>query len=102
MATNSLKLGLDLDGVITETPEFFSAWTHSWPGEVVIITYRKDRQKAVQDLADRNIRYDEFAVTDRFSLRRSTLPSGYRSQPKNCSGCKSDRWNFHTFRDVCS
>ena len=32
MAGINLKLGLDLDGVITETPEFFSAWTPSWPG----------------------------------------------------------------------
>ena len=38
MATNSLKLGLDLDGVITETPEFFSAWTHSWLIETFVTT----------------------------------------------------------------
>ena len=73
MATNSLKLGLDLDGVITETPEFFSAWTHSWPGEVIIITYRKDRQKAVQDLADRNIRYDELVLVNRFEAKAEVI-----------------------------
>ena len=73
MTGNNLKLGLDLDGVITETPEFFSAWTHSWPGEVVIITYRKDRQKAVQDLADRNIRYDELVLVDRFEAKAEVI-----------------------------
>jgi uncharacterized HAD superfamily protein len=75
MAGNNLKLGLDLDGVITEIPEFFSAWTHSWPGEVVIITYRKDRQKAVQDLADRNIRYDELVLVDRFEAKAEVIAS---------------------------
>lgn len=73
MAGSNLKLGLDLDGVITETPEFFSAWTHSWPGEVVIITYRKDRQKAVQDLAERNIRYDELVLVDRFEAKAEVI-----------------------------
>jgi uncharacterized HAD superfamily protein len=73
MARNNLKLGLDLDGVITDAPEFFSAWTHSWPGEVVIITYRKDRQKAVQDLADRNIRYDELVLVDRFEAKAEEI-----------------------------
>lgn len=73
MAVNTLKLGLDLDGVITEAPEFFSAWTHSWPGQVVIITYRKDRQKAVQDLAERNIRYDELVLVDRFDAKAEVI-----------------------------
>ncbi len=73
MAKQNLKLGLDLDGVITESPEFFSAWTHSWPGEVVIITYRKDRQKAIQDLADRNIRYDELVLVDRFEAKAEVI-----------------------------
>lgn len=73
MAGNNLKLGLDLDGVITESPEFFSAWTHSWPGEVVIITYRKDRQKAVQDLSERSIRYDELVLVDRFDAKAEVI-----------------------------
>jgi uncharacterized HAD superfamily protein len=73
MAGNNLKLGLDLDGVITESPEFFSAWTHSWPGEVAIITYRKDRRKAVQDLAERNIRYDELVLVDRFDAKAEVI-----------------------------
>lgn len=73
MAGNNLKLGLDLDGVITESPEFFSAWTHSWPGEVVIITYRKDRQKAVQDLSERSIRYDELVLVDRFDGKAEVI-----------------------------
>ncbi len=47
---------LGLDGVITDAPEFFSAWTQSWPGKVILITYRKDRAKAIADLEERNIR----------------------------------------------
>jgi len=40
---------------------------------VVIITYRKDRQKAVQDLADRNIRYDELVLVDRFEAKAEEI-----------------------------
>ncbi len=73
MKTRGGKLGLDLDGVITEAPEFFSAWTHSWPGEVVIITYRRDRPKAIQDLADRDIRYDQLVLVDRFEAKAEAI-----------------------------
>jgi hypothetical protein len=73
MVGNNLKLGLDLDGVITEKPEFFSTWTPSWLGEVVIITYRKDRQKAVQDLANRYIRDDELVLVDRFESKAEVI-----------------------------
>jgi uncharacterized HAD superfamily protein len=60
-----LNLGLDLDGTITDAPEFFSAWTKSWPGRVIIITYRNDREKTILDLERLNIRYDELVLVDR-------------------------------------
>ena len=66
-------LGLDLDGVITDAPTFFSAWTHSWKGKVIIITYRKDRQKAIQDLDERQIRYDEVILVDRFDAKAEVI-----------------------------
>jgi uncharacterized HAD superfamily protein len=66
-------LGLDLDGVITDAPEFFSAWTHSWPGRVVVVTYRKDRGKAISDLEQRNIRFDEVVLVDRFEEKATVL-----------------------------
>jgi uncharacterized HAD superfamily protein len=61
-----MTLGLDLDGVITDAPEFFSAWTHSWRGRVVVVTFRHDKAKAVKDLEVRNIRYDEVILVNRF------------------------------------
>ena len=66
-------LGLDLDGCITEAPEFFSAWTHSWPGKVIVITYRRDRAKALADLDERNIRYDEVVLVDRMDAKAEVI-----------------------------
>ena len=66
-------LGLDIDGVITDAPEFFSRWTHSWPGKVVIITVRSDRAKTVQDLTDRNIRYDELVLVNQFEAKAQVI-----------------------------
>ena len=69
----TFTLGLDPDGVITESPEFFSTWTHSWPGRVIVITYRQDRQKAIEDVESRNIRYDELVLVDRFDGKAAVI-----------------------------
>lgn len=71
----SSTLGLDLDGCITDAPEFFSAWTrtHSWPGKVIVITYRRDRAKAIADLDERNIRYDEVVLVDRMDAKAAVI-----------------------------
>ena len=66
-------LGIDLDGTITEAPKFFSVWTHSWPGKVIVITYRRDRAKAIADLNDRNIRYDEVLLVDRMDAKAAVI-----------------------------
>jgi uncharacterized HAD superfamily protein len=68
-----LILGLDLDGVITDTPEFFSSWTQSWPGQVIVITYRKDLARAIADLEERNIRFDEVVLVDRFEAKAEVI-----------------------------
>lgn len=39
-------LGIDLDGCVDESPSFFNIVTHVWPGDVIVITFRSDRQKA--------------------------------------------------------
>ncbi|MCP4478908.1 MAG: hypothetical protein GY818_12545 [Planctomycetaceae bacterium] len=70
---SGLTLGIDLDGVITDAPEFFSAWTHSWPGKVIIITFRSDRQKAIDDLASRNIKWNELVLVDRFDAKAEII-----------------------------
>jgi predicted HAD superfamily Cof-like phosphohydrolase len=66
-------LGLDIDGVITDAPEFFSAWSHSWPGRVVVITFRHDREKAIRDLAERKIRYDQLYLVSRFEQKAQVI-----------------------------
>jgi predicted HAD superfamily Cof-like phosphohydrolase len=68
-----LTLGLDIDGVITDAPEFFSAWSHSWPGRVVVITFRHDREKAIRDLAERKIRYDQLYLVSRFEQKAQVI-----------------------------
>ncbi|MCO8122620.1 hypothetical protein NHH03_12810 [Stieleria sp. TO1_6] len=66
-------LGLDLDGTITDAPEFFSAWTNSWPGRVVIITYRTDREKTIRDLEEHKIRYDDLVLVDRMDGKAAVI-----------------------------
>ena len=66
-------LGLDIDGVITDAPGFFSAWSHSWPGRVVVITFRHDREKAIRDLAERKIRYDQLHLVSRFEQKAQVI-----------------------------
>ncbi len=68
-----LTLGLDLDGTITDAPQFFSAWTHSWPGRVVIITYRTDREKTIRDLEQHEIRYDDLVLVDRMDGKAAVI-----------------------------
>lgn len=64
-------LGLDLDGTIDEAPEFFRILSSTWPGKVIIVTYRKDRTKAEADLKKRNIYYDQLVLAD--SLDKSAI-----------------------------
>jgi len=66
-------LGIDLDGTITDAPEFFSAWTHSWPGRVVIITYRNDREKTIADLEQLETRYDDLVLVDRMDGKAAVI-----------------------------
>jgi len=66
-------LDLDLDGTITEAPKFFSAWTKSWPGRVVIITYRNDREKTIADLKHHEIRYDDLVLVERMDAKAAVI-----------------------------
>ncbi len=66
-------LGLDLDGVLDESPVFFSTLTHVWPGKVVIVTYRDDRSKAQADLANLGVRYDELVLVDNFDAKAQVI-----------------------------
>lgn len=67
------SLGIDLDGCVDECPLFFRVLTHSWPGKVFVLTYRSDRDKAVQDLAVFNIKYDELILVDSFDAKAEVI-----------------------------
>lgn len=55
-------LGLDLDGTIDEALQFFSIFSHVWPGRVYIVTHRSDHAKAVADATRYGIRFDELIL----------------------------------------
>lgn len=55
-------LGIDIDGTIDEYPEFYSMISRIWPGDVFVITCRRDREKTVNDLRRFNIYYDDLIL----------------------------------------
>ena len=67
------SLGIDLDGCVDECPLFFKVLTHCWPGKVYVLTYRKNREKAVQDLARFHIKYDELILVDSFDAKAEVI-----------------------------
>ena len=66
-------LGIDLDGCCDEAPAFFGTLTHVWPGSVVVITLRDDRDKAIRDLARLGIRYDRLELMRRMEEKAEVI-----------------------------
>lgn len=66
-------IGLDLDGTIDEAPAFFAALTYAWTGRVVVITYRDDRQRALDDLDRSGMRYDELVLVNSFAQKAEVI-----------------------------
>jgi uncharacterized HAD superfamily protein len=56
---NSPHLGIDIDGTITENPDFFRILSNSWPGEVTILTFRNNVEETIEFLRELSIYYDE-------------------------------------------
>jgi len=67
------SLGIDLDGCVDECPIFFQILTQRWPGDVYVITFRSDREKAKADLARYNIHYDELILVDSFDAKAEVI-----------------------------
>lgn len=61
-----MKIAFDLDGTITDAPEFFSTLSKLWNDDVYVITYRDNRPKAVADLAALDIWYTEVFLVNSF------------------------------------
>lgn len=66
-------LGIDLDGCVDESPLFFGVLTHCWPGDVVVITFRDDREKAEADLRTHGIRFTEVILADSFDAKAEII-----------------------------
>ena len=66
-------LGIDLDGCVDESPSFFNILTHVWPGDVIVITFRTDRVKAIADLEKNGIRYTDLVLAPSLKPRRKLL-----------------------------
>lgn len=52
-------LGLDLDGTIDENPAFFQVLSRSWPGPVHIVTFRLDKNHAIEYATSLGVRFDD-------------------------------------------
>jgi hypothetical protein len=66
-------LGIDLDGCVDESPPFFNTLTHSWPGEVIIVTFRSDREKAVFQLNEYGIRFTDVVLVSSFEAKAEII-----------------------------
>lgn len=67
------KLGIDLDGCVDESPTFFNILPHVWPGDVIVITFRRDRDKAISDLEKYRIRYTDVVLVSRFDAKAEVI-----------------------------
>ncbi len=66
-------LGIDLDGCVDEAPVFFNILSHVWPGDVIVVTFRKDREKAVADLEAHGIRFTDLVLVDSFEAKSKVI-----------------------------
>jgi len=71
--TQPPRLGLDLDGTITEAPEFFKMLSEIWPNYVYVITYRSDYEKAKKDVDSYGINYEELILVDSFEKKAEVI-----------------------------
>lgn len=66
-------LGLDLDGCVDEAPKFFRTLSHFWPGEVIVVTYRSDRAKAIADLERHGIKFTDVVLVSSFDVKAEVI-----------------------------
>jgi hypothetical protein len=67
------SIGIDLDGCVDEAPIFFQLLTRYWPGKVFVLTFRQDRDQAIEDLAKLSIRYDELILVNSFDAKAQVI-----------------------------
>ena len=91
----SPSLGLDLDGTISDSPEFFRLLSNMWTGKVYVITYRRDYEKAKEDVDSHGIKYEEIILVDEIDGKAEVIadkgisiyfddqPEMLKNMPKN-------------------
>ena len=65
-------LGIDLDGCVDES-SFFQILSHVWPGDVIVVTFRSDREKAVADLEKHGIRFTDVVLVSSFEAKAEVI-----------------------------
>lgn len=70
---NTPTLGLDIDGTIDENPRFFSLLSKTWPGAVIVITFRADKDKVEDDLLQYAINYDLLILVDKIDGKADAI-----------------------------
>lgn len=65
-------LGIDLDGCVDES-SFFQILSHVWPGDVIVVTLRRDRDKAIADLEKHGIRYTDVVLVSSFDAKVTVI-----------------------------
>lgn len=66
-------LGIDLDGCVDEAPGFFHILSTVWPGDVLVITFRNDREKAIADLQKHRIRFTDIVLVNSFDQKAEVI-----------------------------
>ena len=66
-------LGIDLDGCVDEAPGFFHILSSVWPGDVIVVTYRSDREKAIADLEKYRIRFTDVVLVSSFDQKAEVI-----------------------------
>lgn len=69
----SIAIGIDLDGCIDEAPTFFQILSKVWPGEVFVITYRNDLEKAKRDAESFGIQCTEVVMVSSFEQKAEEI-----------------------------
>ena len=71
-----MNLGLDLDGTITESPEYFALLKKAWKGagaKIFVISYRSDYNKAKEDVERLIGEVDEIILVDSFDAKAAVI-----------------------------